>query len=67
LWWCMPPQILFFCYHLPTRGWAGEAWGCLIRLKCIYKFWCSMLVYRPFALCFVTLHRIFMHFQELTY
>jgi hypothetical protein len=25
----------------------------LIRLKCIYNFWCSMLVYTPFALCFV--------------
>jgi hypothetical protein len=21
--WCMSPQTLFFCYHLPTRGWAG--------------------------------------------
>jgi hypothetical protein len=20
LWWCMSPQKLFFCYHLPTRG-----------------------------------------------
>jgi hypothetical protein len=30
LWWCMLPQKLFFCYHLPTRGRAGvklgEAW-----------------------------------------
>jgi hypothetical protein len=25
----------------------------LIRLKRIYNFWCSMLVYAPFALCFV--------------
>jgi hypothetical protein len=25
----------------------------LIRLKRIYNFWCSMLVYIPFALCFV--------------
>jgi hypothetical protein len=23
------------------------------RPKCIYNFWCSMLVYAPFALCFV--------------
>jgi hypothetical protein len=23
LWWCMSPQKLFFCYHLPTQGWAG--------------------------------------------
>jgi hypothetical protein len=26
-----------------------------------------MLVYTPFALCFVTLRGIFMHFLELTY
>jgi hypothetical protein len=26
-----------------------------------------MLVYTPFALCFVTLHGVFMHFSELTY
>jgi hypothetical protein len=30
LWWCMSPQKLFFCYHLPTRGQAwvklGDAW-----------------------------------------
>jgi hypothetical protein len=39
----------------------------LIRLKRIYNFLCSMLVLTPFALCFVTLHGIFMHFPELTY
>jgi hypothetical protein len=39
----------------------------LIRLKRIYNFWCSMLVYAPFALCFVTLRGIFMHLPELTY
>jgi hypothetical protein len=30
LWWCMSPQNLFFCYHLPTwgRAWVklGDAW-----------------------------------------
>jgi hypothetical protein len=26
-----------------------------------------MLVYTPFALCFVTLRGVFMHFLELTY
>jgi hypothetical protein len=39
----------------------------LIRLKRIYNFLCSMLVYTPFALCFVTLRGIFMHFPELSY
>jgi hypothetical protein len=41
--------------------------GQVIRLKRIYNFLCSMLVYTPFALCFVTLCGIFMHFSELTY
>jgi hypothetical protein len=41
--------------------------GNVIRLKCIYNFLCSMLVYAPFALCFVTLRGVFMHFPELTY
>jgi hypothetical protein len=39
----------------------------LIRLKRIYNFWCSMLVFTPFAFCFVTLRGIFMRFLELTY
>jgi hypothetical protein len=39
----------------------------LIRLKRIYNFLCSMLILTPFALCFVTLCGIFMHFLELTY
>jgi hypothetical protein len=28
-------------------------YGYVIRLKRIYNFWCYMLVYTPFALCFV--------------
>jgi hypothetical protein len=39
----------------------------VIRLKRIYNFWCSMLVFTPFASCFVTLCGTFMHFLELTY
>jgi hypothetical protein len=39
----------------------------MIRLKRIYNFLCSMLVFTPFALCFVTLCGIFMRFPELTY
>jgi hypothetical protein len=42
--WCMSPQKLLFCYHFPTRGWAGVKLG---------GAWCSMLVYAPFSLCFV--------------
>jgi hypothetical protein len=47
--------------------WSRLCWCMLIHLKCIYNFWCSMLVYTPFALCFVSLRGIFMHFPELTY
>jgi hypothetical protein len=42
------------------------AWQ-LIRLKRIYNFWCSMLVFTLFALYFITLRGIFMRFPELTY
>jgi hypothetical protein len=27
LWWCLSPQKLFFCFHLPTRGRAGVKLG----------------------------------------
>jgi hypothetical protein len=56
-----------------TTRWRGQGldratWWCgLIHLKCIYNFWCSMLIFTPFALCFITLHGIFMWFPELTY
>jgi hypothetical protein len=39
----------------------------LIRLKRICNFLCSMLVHTPFALRFITLRGVFMHFLELTY
>jgi hypothetical protein len=39
----------------------------LIRLQRIYNFWCSMLVFTPFAYCFITLRGTFMYFPELTY
>jgi hypothetical protein len=40
-----------------------ETERCLIRLKHIYNFWCSILVYEPFALCFVyTLWRFYAFF-----
>jgi hypothetical protein len=44
-----------------------KAMSILIRLKRVYNFLCSMLVYTPFALCFVTLRGVFMNFPELTY
>jgi hypothetical protein len=32
---------------------APPAFRALIRLKRIYNFWCFMLIYTPFALCFI--------------
>jgi hypothetical protein len=52
---------------LPNKNSAARKVWWVIRLKRIYNFLCSMLVYTPFALCFVTLRGIFMHFPELTY
>jgi hypothetical protein len=63
---CYLKNYCFVITYLPRMS-RIYAWGCLIRLKRIYNFWCSMLVYTPFALCFVTLRVIFMHFIELTY
>jgi hypothetical protein len=56
--------LLALTYSRTSRSYA---WRCLIRLKHIYNFWCSMLIYTPFSLCFVTLRGVFMHFPELTY
>jgi hypothetical protein len=36
---------------------------CLIRLQRIYNFWCSMLVFTPFANCFITLSGTFYAFS----
>jgi hypothetical protein len=55
--WCVP--------ILPQK--VGSGYNTMIRVKRIYNFWCSMLFYTPFALCFVTLRGIFMHFPKLTY
>jgi hypothetical protein len=60
LWWCMSPQKLFFCYQLPTRGWAGvklgDAWyvsnvsiisdaPCLFLHHLLYVFYTSWHFY----------------------
>jgi hypothetical protein len=68
LWWCMSPQKLFFCYHLPTWGRAGvklgDAWY-VSNISII--FYAPCLFFTPFALCFITLRGIFMRFLDLTY
>jgi hypothetical protein len=51
LWWCMSPQKLFFCYHLPTRGRAGvklgDAWyvskvSIIFDTPCLFYTICFM-------------------------
>ena len=66
--WCMSPQKLLFCYHLPTRGLAGvklgDAWY-VSNISIIFYAPCLFYTNYPmFYLCFGTL---FMHFPELTY
>jgi hypothetical protein len=67
LWWCMSPQKLFFCYTYLLEDEQELSLGMLIHLKRSYNFWCSMLDFTPFALCFITLRGVFMRFPELTY
>jgi hypothetical protein len=43
LWWCMSPQKLFFCYHLPTRGRAGVKLGDAWYIANV-----SIIFYAPF-------------------
>jgi hypothetical protein len=52
--------------HIPD-GYYAMVVNPLIRLKRIHNFLCSMLVFTPFAYCFITIRGTFMHFLELTY
>jgi hypothetical protein len=60
-----PPPFFFSVTSLKPSS--GQVSSSLIRLKHFYNFLCSMLVFTPFALCFITRRGIFMHFLELTY
>jgi hypothetical protein len=62
LWWCMSPQKLFFCYHLPTRGRAGfklgDAWyvsnvSIIFDAPClfIHNLLCVLLHFVVFFFC----------------
>jgi hypothetical protein len=59
-----PPRLPPGGARLPSGSGGDDP---VIRLKHIYNFLCSMLVFTPFALCFVTLCGVFMRFLELTY
>jgi hypothetical protein len=61
------PCFKFLWSQLTNAYLYDQSLGMLIRLKSIYNFWCSMLVFTPFSYCFVTLRGIFMWFLELTY
>jgi hypothetical protein len=63
LWWCMSPQKLFFCYHLPTRGRVGvklgDAWyvsnvSIIFDAPClfIYHLLCVLLHFVAFLCIF---------------
>jgi hypothetical protein len=52
-----PGSIYFFRFYF----------CCLIRLKCIYNFLCSMLVLHQLLCVLFTLRGIFMHSPKLTY
>jgi hypothetical protein len=53
LWWCMSPQKLLFCYHLPTRGQAGvklgDAWY-VSNVSIIFDAPCLFLHHLPCVL-----------------
>jgi hypothetical protein len=57
-------ELLQLSLHITWRSISCEP---LIPLKRIYNFLCSMLVFTPFVLCFITLRGVFMWFLELTY
>jgi hypothetical protein len=53
LWWCMSPQKLFFCYHLPTRGRAGVKLGDAWYVSNVSIIFMLHACFTPFASCFV--------------
>jgi hypothetical protein len=65
---CDPlPSLRFLGEMIYAKGRCQRWTSAVIRLKRIYNFLCSMLVYAPFALCLFTLRGVFMRFPELTY
>jgi hypothetical protein len=62
-----PDFLAYYEINMIYLPWRRGGSRSLIRLKRIYNFWCSMLVFTPFAYCFVTLRGTLMHFPELTY
>jgi hypothetical protein len=67
LWWCMSPQKLFFCYHLPTRGRAGVKPGDVDTLQTYLWFLMLHACFTPIAICFVYTLWYFYDLFGLTY
>jgi hypothetical protein len=53
LWWCMSPQKLFFCYHLPTRGREGVKLGDAWYVSNVSIIFDAPSCFTRFASCFV--------------
>jgi hypothetical protein len=68
LWWCIVTSKIILLLSLTySRTSRSEASGCLIRLKRIYNFWCSMLILHHLLHVLFTLCGVLMRFLELTY
>jgi hypothetical protein len=51
LWWCMSPQKLLFCYHLPTRGRAGVKLGDAWYVSNVYIIFDAPCLF--YTICFM--------------
>jgi hypothetical protein len=68
LYWCMSPQKLLFCYHLPTQGRAGVKLGDAWYISNISIIFDAPWLFMHHLLCVLfTLRGVFMHFLELIY
>jgi hypothetical protein len=66
--WCMSPQKLLFCYHLPTRGRTGVKLGDAWYVSNISIIFNAPCLFMHHLLCVLfTLCGVFICFLELTY
>jgi hypothetical protein len=68
LYWCMSPQKLLFCYHLPTRGRAGVKLGDAWYVSNVSIIFDAPCLFMHHLLCLLSHFVAFlMHFLKLTY
>jgi hypothetical protein len=66
--WCMSPQKLLFCYHLPTRGQAGVKLRDALYVSNVSIIFDAPCLFMHHLLSVLfTLRGVFMHFLKLTY